>query len=116
MELNDYQEKALSTDVYSQNTPLETVNELGFLNKVLGLAGESGEFSEKVKKIMRNSDGKISQDERKELLKELGDILWYLATISRYLGSDLNNVAQTNLDKLASRQERGVIKSKGDNR
>lgn len=116
MNFDDYQKRALSTDTYYDKTIKKDITSLAFLNKVLGLVGESGEVAEKVKKILRNKDGNMSEEDRKELIKELGDVLWYAATLSRYLGADFSQVAQTNLDKLASRKERGVIKSAGDNR
>jgi NTP pyrophosphatase (non-canonical NTP hydrolase) len=116
MDLNEYQAKALTTDAYQKTGSDMVATELAFLNKVLGLVGESGEVAEKVKKIIRNNDGKMSDVEKEEILKELGDVLWYLATLSSYLGSSLEYVAKSNLDKLASRQKRGVLKSKGDNR
>ncbi len=115
MDMNTYQAKALTTDTF--NVPNEVdLKDFGLINKVLGLSGESGEVADKIKKILRNKDGAIKEEERLEIIKELGDVLWYLATLSRYLGADLDQVAKVNLDKLADRHKRGVIKSKGDNR
>lgn len=116
MNFNDYQKQALTTDTYNKNDGLVSVTDLAFLNKVLGLVGESGEVAEKVKKILRNNDGVATEDDRREIMKELGDVLWYMATLSQYLGYDFEEVAQTNLDKLADRKKRDVIKSEGDNR
>ncbi len=116
MELNDYQKQALATDSFLRQEAVVPVTEMAFLAKVLGLVGESGEFAEKIKKIIRNNDGIMSENERVEILKELGDVLWYIASLSSYLGSDLESVAQNNLDKLADREKRDVIKSEGDNR
>ncbi len=116
MDLNDYQQKALTTDTYFDVKNKTDVTSMAFLAKVLGLVGESGEFAEKIKKIIRNKDGQLSEDDRRELLKELGDVLWYSATLAKYLGADFSEVAQMNIDKLTSRKDRGVIKSTGDNR
>lgn len=116
MDFNSYQKQALTTDTYGRSGDIVPVTDLAFLNKVLGLVGESGEFAEKIKKILRNQDGRHTDTDRDELVKELGDVLWYLATLSRYLGVDLETVAQRNLEKLADRKDRGVIKAKGDNR
>ncbi len=116
MDFNDYQTRALSTDVYKKDRKEVKVTDLAFLNKVLGLVGESGEVAEKIKKILRNKDGQMSDEDKKEIIKELGDVLWYMATISAYLGYDFETVAKNNLDKLDDRVKRGVIKSKGDNR
>lgn len=82
----------------------------------LGLTGESGEVAEKLKKVIRNYDGDLSKLDLVEFKKELGDVIWYLAMLSAQFGLSFNDVAQTNLDKLADRMARGVIKSTGDNR
>lgn len=116
MNFNDYQAGALSTDSYAKSGVKVEMTDLAFLNKVLGLVGESGEVAEKIKKILRNNDGQATDEDRLEIAKELGDVLWYLATLSKYLGYELEAVAQLNLDKLADRKKRNVIKSKGDNR
>lgn len=116
MDFNEYQKKALSTDSYNGAAKSYEVTDLAFINKVLGLVGESGEVADKIKKIHRNNGGVMSPDEKQEVIKELGDVLWYLALLAHYLGVDLESVAKLNIDKLADRKARGVIKSKGDNR
>jgi NTP pyrophosphatase (non-canonical NTP hydrolase) len=175
----DYQNLARTTALYKAyvNYPL------------LGLAGETGEIAEKVKKILRDKEGIVSEEDKLELKKELGDVLWYLSNLSYDLSVDLSlvarrqyfeergnpydylpdnvfhlyrcagrlveyvyqttendtfeiekykglafhvfyaicelamslglkmeDVAQANLDKLKSRQERGVLQGSGDNR
>lgn len=86
----------------------------------LGLTGEAGEAADKVKKYWRNfgfTKGKeLTQDQRAELVKEIGDVLWYIAAIASELGYSLEHVAEMNIAKLKDRQTRGVIKSEGDNR
>ena len=82
----------------------------------LGLTNEAGEFAGKVKKIFRDKDGVISEKDRQALKQELGDVLWYLTQICTELDLTLAEVAETNLDKLLSRQERGKIRGEGDNR
>lgn len=113
MTFDDYQKKAIVTDIYGGKGDVLSI---AFINKILGLVGESGEVAEKVKKLQRNSGGKMTEEDRKELLKEVGDVLWYLSAITTYLDESLDNVAKSNLAKLSDRKERGVIKSKGDNR
>lgn len=83
----------------------------------LGLAGEAGEIAEKVKKWVRDEGGQaISEDRREAILKELGDPLWYIASLADDLGYTLQDVVDANHEKLISRKERGVLKGDGDNR
>ena len=78
----------------------------------LGLVGEAGEIAEKLKKSLR--DGAILDKEG--MLKELGDVLFYVAALSNFYGGSLRSVAEMNIEKLDSRQERGVLQGSGDNR
>ena len=97
MTFNEYQKESKKTAIYPQ---------LGenFIYPTLGLVGESGEVAEKVKKIIRDNEGKMDEKRRKELEKEMGDVLWYLAQLATELDLPLENVAQGNLQKLQSRQ------------
>jgi len=82
----------------------------------LGLVSEAGEFAGKIKKIFRDEGGTISWGTRQALKAELGDVLWYLTQLCTNLGFTLEEVAEANLDKVFSRQERGKISGNGDNR
>lgn len=82
----------------------------------LGLAGEAGEVAEHAKKAIRDDDGQISDERRAAMAKELGDVLWYVAQLASELKLDLDEIAQANLDKLLSRQQRGVLSGSGDDR
>ena len=82
----------------------------------LGLVNEAGEVAGKIKKIFRDRGGQISEADREALKGELGDVLWYLTQICTDLGLTLEEVAETNLDKLFSRLERGQIQGDGDHR
>jgi NTP pyrophosphatase (non-canonical NTP hydrolase) len=113
MTFDEYQKKAITTDTFGGKGDVQSI---AFINKVLGLVGESGEVADKVKKLQRNNGGTMSEEERQELLKELGDVLWYLSAIAHYLGGSLDDVAAGNIAKLFDRKARGVIKSTGDNR
>lgn len=110
MTFDEYQKRALTT-VISQNDSFKDA-----LHWVLGINGEAGEVAEKVKKIIRDKNGEINDEDKKELAKELGDVLWYLAVFAHDLGFSFETVAQQNLDKLQSRQKRGVLGGAGDNR
>jgi len=82
----------------------------------LGLANEAGEVAGKVKKIFRDKGGTIADADRAALAAELGDVLWYLAQLATELELSLDDIAQHNLDKLVSRQARGVLGGDGDTR
>jgi NTP pyrophosphatase (non-canonical NTP hydrolase) len=82
----------------------------------LGLTNEAGEVAGKVKKIFRDKNGVIGEEDRQALKGELGDVLWYLAQICTELDLSLEEVAQANLEKLFSRLERGQIHGEGDHR
>ena len=73
-------------------------------------------MAEKVKKLLRDDDGVLSDERREALAGELGDVLWYVAQIATEAGLDLEEIAQGNLDKLLSRQRRGVLSGSGDSR
>jgi NTP pyrophosphatase (non-canonical NTP hydrolase) len=109
MLLNEYQEAALDTAVY----PNQGAN---FAYPALGLAGEAGEVADKLKKVLRDNGGVLTDSVRDAVAKELGDVLWYVSVLAHEMDYSLEEIAQTNLDKLASRQERGVITGSGDNR
>jgi len=110
MTFEEYQKRALTT-VISQNDSFRDT-----LHWVLGINGEAGEVAEKVKKIIRDKNGVMSKQDKLELGKELGDVLWYLAVFAHDLGLSLDKIAAENLDKLQSRKARGVLGGAGDNR
>ena len=83
---------------------------------VVGLNGEAGEVSEKVKKIWRDNDGYFDIEHKAEIIRELGDVLFYLTRISTELGYSLERVAEINVKKFTSRKERGTLQGSGDNR
>jgi NTP pyrophosphatase (non-canonical NTP hydrolase) len=109
MDLNTYQEQARSTAIYPN---------LGsnIIYPSLGLCGEAGEVAEKVKKIIRDDQGVITDVKRDQIAKELGDVMWYVSQLAAEIDYSLGDIAQLNLDKLFSRKERGVIQGSGDNR
>lgn len=87
------------------------------------LAGEAGEIADKLGKGLMSGDYYIDEDGeivgtdlRKAILKEAGDVLWHLDALVSSLGSDLDEVADINLAKLADRSLRNAILGSGDDR
>ena len=113
MEFDEYQKRAAKCDFAEVSPELMTP---GFLEKILGLPGEAGEVTDKFKKIVRDKAGKISDEDKKAIVKELGDVLWYLAGIARYLDIPLSEVARVNVEKLEDRLARNVLHGEGDER
>ena len=112
MKFDEYQEKAVKYDTFSKCGLSET----GFVEKILGLTGEAGETADKIKKILRDKNGVVSDEDRLAICKELGDTLWYLASIARYLDLPLSEVAEKNIEKLEDRYVRNKLHGAGDNR
>ena len=110
MNFNEYQKQALTT-ASSTGDEFKDV-----MHWVLGITGEAGEIAEKIKKIVRDKNGVISDSDKAELSSEIGDVLWYLAVLSHELGLSFEDIADANLVKLKSRKHRGVIGGSGDNR
>lgn len=112
MKFDEYQEKISEFDFFEPGE----LSEVGFIEKVLGLVGEAGETADKVKKVLRDKDGVVSEEDKKEIAKELGDVIWYVASIARYLDVPFSEVAKMNIEKLSSRKERNKLHGAGDNR
>ena len=108
MTLNEYQQHALETAIYPEQSRI--------VYPTLGLTGEAGEVADKVKKVIRDTHGEFTPEKKQEIMKEIGDVLWYCATLSHDLGYDLEEVARTNVEKLRSRMERHRVTGSGDNR
>lgn len=113
MNLDKYQKQAAEFDLFESSFDLKSP---GFLEKVLGLAGEAGETADKVKKIIRDKGGYASEEDREMIIKELGDVLWYVASVARYLNVSLSEVAEGNISKLSSRKKRNKLHGEGDER
>jgi NTP pyrophosphatase (non-canonical NTP hydrolase) len=109
MRISEYQELSRRTATYPDAGE-------NIIYPTLGLAGEAGEVAEKVKKLLRDDAGVLSDERREALAGELGDVLWYAAQVATEAGLDLEAIAQGNLDKLLSRQRRGVLSGSGDRR
>ena len=109
MDFHTYQQRSRATACY----PEAGANPI---YPTLGLCGEAGEVADKVKKVLRDQGGEFSGEVIAALQLELGDVLWYVAQLATELGLELDQVAQANLDKLASRSARNVISGSGDSR
>jgi NTP pyrophosphatase (non-canonical NTP hydrolase) len=109
MDISDYQLRSRATAVYPG------VGE-NLLYPTLGLCGEAGEVAEKIKKMIRDDAGALTDERRAALSKELGDVLWYLAQIATEADLELDAIAEANIEKLSSRQRRNVLQGSGDDR
>ena len=109
MQANEYQTGALQTAIY----PNASNN---FVYPALGLVGEAGEVADKLKKVIRDNDGVLTDPVRDAVAKELSDVCWYVAVLAWELDYTLEEIMQMNLDKLRSRADRGVLGGSGDNR
>ena len=82
------------------------------VENTLGLTGEAGEVAEKIKKLFRDSS-KFSDE---EVLKELGDVLFYVTALSNIFGGNLIKIIELNMEKLNERVKNGTLQGSGDNR
>jgi len=110
MTFGEYQKQALTTAIFNPDPLMDKTI------WAMGISGEAGEVLEKWKKIVAYKDGKISDEDKLELKKELGDVVWYIALLAHSLDLSLEDVMQLNLDKLKDRKARGKTKGSGDNR
>lgn len=109
IEFSKYQKESSATsgafqDLYSEQARLAIAG--------LGLAGESGEVVDYLKKVVGHGH-KLEKD---KLVKELGDVLWYVAEICSAIKVDMGDVAQHNIDKLRARYPKGFSKERSINR
>ncbi|ASI13706.1 NTP pyrophosphatase, house-cleaning of non-canonical NTPs [Candidatus Mancarchaeum acidiphilum] len=105
MDLNEYQKASRRTKMYPEKL------DGGIYYSTLGLCGEAGELANKVKKIARDNNL-----DKEGIKGELGDILWYVASVSEEIGYSLEEIANYNLEKLNKRMEEGKISGNGDER
>lgn len=110
MTFNEYMEKAQITAIYPN------AGNGNIIYPTLGLCGESGEIAEKVKKVIRDAAGIVTVETKNLLIKEIGDVIWYCAALSRELGVDFDTIATENITKLMDRMERNKISGSGDER
>jgi|ERR1041384_1601609 NTP pyrophosphatase (non-canonical NTP hydrolase) len=102
----EYQEATAKTAIYPKHRAIEYC--------VVGLAGESGELAGKYSKVIRDDKEQISEERRQAMLYEMGDVFWFLSELSTSLGYTLQEVANTNINKLQDRYNRGKLSGEGD--
>lgn len=105
---NEYQVSTATTAIYPREQALSYLT--------LGLAGEAGEVANKVKKIIRDTGGHVNDQKKKEIIDELGDVMWYISELCTELGVPLSAVATLNIDKLQGRARDKQLQGDGDNR
>ncbi len=109
MTFEEYQKFTATTAVYPSFGA-------SFVYPSLGLVGEAGEVAEKVKKLIRDKNGVVDEEFRQAIIKELGDVLWYVATLCREFEVSLETIAAENIKKLTARKEENKLHGSGDNR
>lgn len=112
MTFAEYQKAAKDFDVFSREG-FVPCDDPAHMSKLLGLVGEAGEVAERYKKALRDDPSRVSPEAREDLTKELGDVLWYLATLARYLDISFEDIASTNIDKLTARKAKNKIHDDG---
>ena len=108
MDMGEYQKQAEAFMIYPADKKITY--------PILGLVSEAGEVADKYKKIIRDKNGQMTDEDRTEMLKEIGDVLWYLAAVCTDINMPLHQAALMNIQKLNSRLSRNVIQGSGDNR
>lgn len=113
MELDEYQKQTRKTDLGTG--PEHNISPY-WLYYVLGLGGETGELIEKIKKHFRDDYGKWLPGRKEQIIKEAGDILWYLARLLDELDISFDKIAEENMTKLLKRMEENKLHGEGDDR
>jgi NTP pyrophosphatase (non-canonical NTP hydrolase) len=119
---NNYQEMSRKTALYMEKvnelypTISEEAKEMIAMGYVSSGLGEVGEIQGKIKKLIRDKGGQWTEEDKNEVMKEAGDVAWYLARLADLFDFALEDAAYENLKKLYSRMERGKIQGSGDNR
>ena len=106
MRMDEFQEAARRTAIYGERFQV--------IYPALGLASEAGEVAGKVKKVLRDQEGGFDAPSIEAIGDELGDVLWYVATLAADLGLSLDDIATGNVEKLRSREARGRLGGEGD--
>ena len=120
----DYQKLVREVALYRESAskavhglPIEAlIKLLRVFYATTGLAGEAGEVSNKIKKILRDNEGQIDEVVRMKILGELGGVMWYITALAQEFSLSLEDIMTYNHDQLVSRAERGKLQGSGDDR
>lgn len=111
MDFLTYQKDSRKHAFYpNQNTPES------FRYLVYGITGEAGELAEHFKHALRDEQDTLTKERKDKIIKELGDILWYITNLGIELGINLEDIAKNNLNKIQDRLQKGTLKGEGDTR
>lgn len=108
MTFEEYTEKALATSICPEN--------MDVIYPLIGLTGETGEVAEKIKKVYRDNNGEFTEGIKLQIMKEIGDCLWYINKLAADLGYTLEDAAKINLEKCYTRRANNTLHGDGDNR
>tara|TARA_R110002126_G_scaffold8882_4_gene40919 strand:+ start:659 stop:1012 length:354 start_codon:yes stop_codon:yes gene_type:complete len=117
MDMREYASKVSDTAVHPNKLPAgKHKNLVGLLYCATKLCGEAGEVSEVIGKALRDDGGTFPPARMANVVKEMGDVFWYMFRIMELLEIPYEQVLEANIHKLADRQERGKLLGDGDNR
>ena len=108
LDTDRYQFESRTTAIYPEDQ--------GMAYETIGLASEAGEVCNKIKKIIRDDGGEITDEKRSQIMGELGGTFWYMARLCDRFGFRMSDVMRHNLDQLLDRQKRGKLQGSGDDR
>ena len=89
---------------------------LPIIYPILGLNGEAGEAAEKVKKCLRDNNGKFDEETKNAIKKELADVLWYIWAAADDMNTSLDEIMSIGIQKVKERQKTNTVHGSGDNR
>lgn len=119
MDMNEYQERCNDTAIYPRDYLHNPYNyaqgyDTGIMYNAFNLCSESGEIAGKIAKAIRK--GESIDFYLPNIKDEIGDCLWNIAMLARELGYNLDDIAESNLNKLQGRKQRGTLDGSGDSR
>ncbi len=110
--IDDYQVQSRKSII--QSIFPQTVGDIKYVT--IAITEEAGEIAGKIKKLIRDKKGKLDDEAKEGLIKEIGDVQWYLARLCDLIDVPMSRVLKTNMEKIMSRKDRGAIHGSGDDR